>query len=220
MSTRTLPLTDALYDYWLMTSLREPNVLKRLRAETARHPESEMQIAPELGQFLAMLIRLVGARRTLEVGVFTGYSALVAALALPEEGQVVGCEIDESYAAVARRYWREAGVSHKIDLRIAPAVETLDALLAEGEAGAFDFAFIDADKVRYDAYYERALALVRRGGLVVIDNVFRGGKVADPAVTDASTQAMRMLNAKLLRDDRVYLSVAPIADGVALALKR
>lgn len=220
MATRTLPLSDRLYQYMLGTSLREPNVLTRLREETARMPEQDMQIAPEQGQFMAMLVRLLGARRTLEVGVFTGYSALVVALALPEDGRVVACEINEAYAAVARRYWREAGVAHKIDLRMAPAAETMDALLRAGEAGTFDFAFIDADKVRYDTYYERALQLVRPGGLVVIDNVFRHGRVTDPAATDDETQAMRMLNAKLLRDDRVYLSTIPMADGITLVMKR
>ncbi len=220
MATRTLELSDKLYQYMLAASLREPDILRRLREETARHPSSDMQIAPEQGQFMAMLVRLIGARKTLEVGVFTGYSSLVVALALPSDGKVVACDINEEYTAVARRYWRDAGVADKIDLRIAPAVETLDALLAEGQGGTFDFAFIDADKVRYDAYYERALKLLRPGGLVAIDNVLRRGRVADASVKDEDTQAMRVLNAKLLHDDRIYLSLVPIADGVTLALKR
>ncbi len=220
MSTRTIALTDSLYQYMLAVSLRETNTLKRLREETARLPEAEMQIAPEQGQFMALLVRMLNARRTIEVGVFTGYSALVVAQALPPEGRVVACEINEQYAAIARRYWKEAGVEHKIDLRLAPAAETLDALIGAGEAGTYDFAFIDADKQRYDAYYERALTLVRSGGLIMIDNVFRRGRVADLSVRDDDTQAMRVLNARLLRDDRVYLSMAPIADGLSLALKR
>lgn len=220
MTTRSLKLSDQLYDYLLSTSLRESNVLKRLREETARLPEASMQIAPEQGQLMALLVRLIGAKKTLEVGVFTGYSALVVAQALPPDGKVVGCDVNEAYTAIARRYWKEAGVEHKIELHIAPAVETLDMLLEKGEAGTFDFAFIDADKVRYDAYYERALKLVRTGGLIAIDNVFRRGRVADPSVTDPDTQATRVLNAKLLHDDRVYISMIPIADGLTLAMKR
>ena len=220
MANRTHVLTDALYAYLLEVSLREPEVLQRLREETAAYPRSAMQIGPEQGQFMALLVRLMGARKTLEVGVFTGYSALVVALALPPDGQVVACDISEDYTAVARRYWQQAGVAGKIDLRLAPALETLGALLAHGQAGTFDFAFIDADKANYDAYYERALRLLRPGGLVAFDNVLWGGKVADPSKNDADTQALRALNRKLHHDQRVHLSLLPVGDGLTLALKR
>lgn len=220
MSNRTIGLSDELYEYLLAVSVREPEILKRLRAETAEHPASHMQIAPEQGQFMALLVRLLQARKTLEVGVFTGYSSLSVALALPEQGQIVACDVSEEYTEVARRYWREAGVSDKVDLRIAPAAETLRLLVEEGQAGTFDFAFIDADKERYDVYYERVLDLLRPGGLVAIDNTFRGGRVADPAVDDAGTEAIRALNAKLHGDDRIHLSMVPIADGLTLALKQ
>ncbi|HET6567669.1 MAG TPA: class I SAM-dependent methyltransferase [Rhodothermales bacterium] len=200
--------------------MREPDVLRRLREETARHPESQMQIAPEQGQFMALLVRLLRARKTLEVGVFTGYSSTAVALALPPEGEIVACDVSEAYTSIARRYWQEAGVAKKIDLRIGPAVETLQHLLEEGEAETFDFAFIDADKEQYDAYYECALKLLRPGGLIVIDNVFRGGQVVDPAAASPGTRAIQALNRKLLRDERVDLSMLPVADGLTLALKR
>ena len=170
MTRRTIQLTDRLYEYLLSVSLREPDVLARLRAETASHPRAEMQISPEQGQFMRFLIGLIGARRTLELGVFTGYSALSAALAVPADGRVVACEIDPAFADVARRWWKEGGVDGKIDLRLGPAVETLDALLEDGQAGTFDFAFVDADKESYRAYYDRCLELVRRGGLILFDN--------------------------------------------------
>jgi caffeoyl-CoA O-methyltransferase len=169
---------------------------------------------------MALLVRLIGARTTLEVGVFTGYSSLVVALALPPDGTIVACDVSEEYTAVARRYWQEAGVSEKINLRLAPAVETLDALLEAGRAETFDFAFIDADKESYDAYYERALRLLRPGGLMVIDNVLKGGDVADPSVTTPAVAAIRALNRKLHHDDRIDLSLIPVADGLALARKR
>jgi caffeoyl-CoA O-methyltransferase len=220
MSNKTLPLTDALYRYLLDVSLREPEVLRRLREETASHPQSNMQIAPEQGQFMALLVRLMGARTTLEVGVFTGYSSLAVALALPSDGSIVACDVSEEYTAIARRYWQEAGVSDKIDLRIAPAVETLDALLDAGHAEAFDFAFIDADKESYDAYYEHALRLLRPGGLMVIDNVLKGGTVVDPSVTTPAVEAIRVLNEKLHHDERIDLSLLPVADGLTLARKR
>jgi len=220
MSNQSLGLSNALYQYLLAVSVREPDILRQLRAETAQHPMHQMQIAPEQGQFMALLIQLLGARKTLEIGVFTGYSALATALALPEEGRIVACDVSEDYTAIARRYWEAAGVAHKIDLRIAPALETLDQLLAEGQAESFDFAFIDADKGNYLAYYERSLALVRPGGLIAIDNVLWGGQVADPSVTDAATEAIRQLNQHLHPDERVSLSLVPIADGLTLALKR
>ena len=220
MANQTLGLDNRLYSYLHSVSLREPEVLIHLRRETAQHPMGRMQIAPEQGQFMALLIQLMRAKKTLEVGVFTGYSTLAAALALPPDGKIVACDVSQDYTAIARRYWRQAGVADKIDLRIAPALETLDQLLATGEASTFDFAFIDADKSNYDGYYERALQLVRPGGLIAIDNVLWSGRVADPKVEDNRTQAIRALNQKLHRDQRVTLSLVPIADGLTLALKR
>lgn len=220
MANQTLGLNHNLYAYFQSVSLRESEILTHLRQETAQHPMGVMQIAPEQGQFMALLVQLVGAKKTLEVGVFTGYSALVVALALPPEGQIVACDVSEEYTAIARRYWQKAGVEDKIDLRIAPAVETLDKLLEEGQANSFDFAFIDADKSNYDNYYERALKLVRPGGLIAIDNVLWGGQVADPQVQDNRTKAIRDLNQKLHQDQRVTLSLVPIADGLTLAMKR
>lgn len=220
MSLRSRPLTDTVYEYLLAVSLREPDVLRRLREETASHPAAEMQIAPEQGQFMALLARLIGARQTLEVGVFTGYSSLVVALALPADGRVIACDVSDEYTAVARRYWAEAGVADRIDLRIAPAEDTLNQLLADGRAGTFDLAFIDADKERYDVYFERCLALVRPGGLILIDNVLWEGKVADPSVSTPEVRAIRALNEKLLRDERVDVSLLPVADGLTLARRR
>ncbi|MBD1868260.1 class I SAM-dependent methyltransferase [Cyanobacteria bacterium FACHB-471] len=220
MTNKSLNLGDRLYDYLLAVSLREPEILLKLREETARHPMSQMQIAPEQGQFMSLLVQLMGATKTLEVGVFTGYSALSVALALPENGQVVACDVSEEFTAIARRYWEMAGVTDKIDLRIAPAVETLDQLLAEGQAETFDFAFIDADKSNYETYYERALHLVRPGGLILIDNVLWSGRVADGQVQDTRTEAIRAFNRKLHEDQRVTLSMVAIADGLTLALKR
>ncbi|MGH7558729.1 MAG: class I SAM-dependent methyltransferase [Gemmatimonadota bacterium] len=220
MTRRTIELTDELYAYLLSVSLREPEVLRRLREETAEHPKAQMQISPEQGQFMAFLMRLIDARRTVELGVFTGYSALSAALALPPDGEVVACEIDEEYAAIARGWWEEAGVDLKIDLRLGPALETLDGLLASGEADAFDFAFVDADKENYSAYYERCLRLVRPGGLILFDNTLWGGAVVDPEVTDATTEALRALNVLLHQDERIDLSLLPVADGLTLARRR
>jgi caffeoyl-CoA O-methyltransferase len=220
MSNRTLNLNDHLYDYLLSVSLREAEILAQLRRETAQHPMQSMQISPEQGQFMALLVQLMGAKKTLEVGVFTGYSSLVVALALPADGKVVACDVSEEYTAIARRYWQQAGVDHKIDLRIAPALETLDQLIASGQSGTFDFAFIDADKSNYDAYFERALQLIRPGGLVAIDNVLWSGQVADPAVQDNRTTQIRALNQKLLHDTRITLSLVPIGDGLTLALKQ
>jgi predicted O-methyltransferase YrrM len=201
-------------------SLREPDVLRRLREETARLPMARMQISPEQGQFMSLLIQLMNARKTLEVGVFTGYSSLCVALALPPEGQVVACDISEEWTRIARRYWDEAGVAGKVALRIAPALETLDRLIADGQAGTFDFAFIDADKGNYDGYYERALELVRVGGLVAIDNVLWSGRVAQPEDEETDTAAIRAFNERLHGDERVALSLIPIADGLTLALNR
>ena len=220
MTRRTIDLDDRLYDYLLSVSLREPGVLERLREETAAHPKAEMQISPEQGQFMAFLIRLIDARRTLELGVFTGYSALSAALALPPDGEVVACEIDEEYAAVARGWWEEAGVDLKIDLRLGPALETLDELLAGGEAGTFDLAFVDADKNKYLVYYERCLRLVRPGGLILFDNTLWGGAVADPEVADEATESLRAFNVHLHADERIDLSLLPVSDGLTLARRR
>lgn len=219
MSNQTLGLAPHLYAYFQSVCLREAESLRQLRQETARHPMARMQIAPEQGQFMALLVQLMGAEKTLEIGVFTGYSALAIALALPPQGKVVACEVNREYGDIARRHWQKAGIAHKIDLKIAPALGTLEALLAAGEANTFDFAFIDADKANYDGYYEGSLKLVRPGGLIVIDNILWGGKVADPIVEDSQTRAIRALNEKLHRDSRVNLSLVPIADGLALALK-
>ncbi len=220
MSRTTLTLDDRLHDYLLRVSLREPDILRRLREETALHPMANMQIAPEQGQFMALLVRMLGARRILEVGVFTGYSSLAMALALPPEGLIVACDVSEEYTDIARRYWREAGVEDRIDLRLAPATETLDALLADGQADTFDFAFIDADKPNYRTYYERCLALLRPGGVVAIDNVLWSGTVADPSQSDPDIEAIRALNTALHGDERVDLSLLPLADGLTLARKR
>ncbi|ACK67402.1 Caffeoyl-CoA O-methyltransferase [Rippkaea orientalis PCC 8801] len=220
MSRQTLGLEPKLYEYLQGVCVREPEILKELRQETAKHPMSMMQIAPEQGQFMALLVELMGAQKTLDIGVFTGYSALVVALALPEDGQVIACDVDENYTAIARHYWQKAGVSHKIRLHLAPALETLDQLIAQGQSNTFDFAFIDADKSNYNHYYERALQLVRIGGLIAIDNVLWGGKVADEDIQDNRTQQIRALNDKIYQDSRVSISLVPIADGLTLALKR
>lgn len=220
MSRRPTEIDDRLHDYLLATSLREPEVLRRLREETATLPYAGMQVGPEQGQFMALLVELIGATRTLEIGTFTGYSTLVVALALPPGGRVVACDINPDTTAVARRYWAEAGVADKIELHLAPALDTLDRLLAEGQAASFDFAFIDADKQNYDAYYERALALLRGGGLIAIDNVLWEGKVVEAAPQDADTRAIQALNAKLKEDDRVTISMISLGDGLTLARKR
>ena len=222
MSRRTLSLDDRLYDYVLEASLREHPALAELRAETRDHPRAQMQIAPEQGQLFALLVKLIGARRTIEVGVFTGYSALAVALALPDDGRVLACDVSDEYTQIARRYWRRAGVADKIELVLEPAVTTLDARLAAGEAGRFDFAFIDADKTNYDAYYERCLRLLRTGGLIAIDNTLWSGRVAQPVdpAKDADTAALQALNLKLRDDQRVDLSLLPLGDGLTLARKR
>lgn len=220
MKKGVLGLDDRLYDYLLSVSLREPEILRRLREETAALPDAVMQIAPEQGQFMRLLVELIGARQAIEVGVFTGYSSLSVALALPADGRLVACDVSEEWTAIARRYWAEAGVADRIELRLAPALETLDALLAAGEVEIFDLAFIDADKTGYAAYYERILALLRPGGLVLIDNVLWSGKVVDPAVDDEDTRALRAFNAMLHADERVSLSMLPVADGLTLARKR
>ncbi|MSP20252.1 MAG: SAM-dependent methyltransferase [Alphaproteobacteria bacterium] len=222
MSRKVVNLTDDLYNYLVQVGAREHPVLQRLRTATAAETgdAAGMQIAPDQGALMAMLVRLLGARRTLEAGTFTGYSALAVALALPDDGRLVACDVSEQWTAIARRFWTEAGVAHKIDLRLAPAIQTMDALLAAGEAGHFDFAFLDAEKVEYDAYYERSLKLLRPGGVVAVDNVLWSGRVADPKVTDANTRAIRALNEKIRTDARVDVVLVPVADGLFLARKR
>ena len=220
MKKGVLGLDEELYEYLLKVSLREADSLRRLREETAAMPLSIMQIAPEQGQSMALLVELTGALRCIEVGVFTGYSSLAVALALPPEGRIIACDVSEEFTAVARRHWQEAGVAHKIDLRLAPAIETLDGLLAEGGAGAYDFAFIDAEKTEYGDYYERLLTLLCPGGLILIDNVLWSGRVADPKNDDDDTKALRAFNEKLATDERVSLSMLPVADGLTLARKR
>jgi len=220
MSNRTTNLDDALYDYLIQVSVREADVLKRLREDTAQLSQRNMQIAPEQGQFMALLAGLIGARRYLEVGTFTGYSALCVALALPDDGKIVACDISEEFTDRAKPFWQMAGVMDKIDLRIGPALETLDGLIADGEKGSFDFAFIDADKVNYLGYFQRALDLIRPGGLIAVDNVLWSGAVVDPARDDDDTVAIREFNAALTDDARVSISMVPIGDGVTLARKR
>ena len=220
MSRTTLPLSERLYAYLLAHSLREHPALKRLREETSRLPGAGMQIAPEQGQFMALLIELTGARRVLEVGCFTGYSALAMALALPPDGRLITLEANAEPIDIGRHAWDAAGVAERIEVRLGLALESLDALLEEGTADTFDLAFIDADKKSYDAYYERALRLVRPGGLILLDNVLWGGAVADPADHERQTVALRQLNEKLHRDQRISLSLLPLGDGLTLALKR
>jgi len=219
MSNRSLNLDDTLYEYLLTHSLREHPEQIALREATRSHPRAGMQISPEQGQFMALLVKLIGARRTLEIGVFTGYSALSVALALPADGRILACDISEEYTRIGRPYWERAGVAHKIDLRLAPALETLDAELAAGAAGRYDFAFIDADKTGYAAYFERCLQLLRPGGLIAIDNVLWSGAVARPAHDD-DTRALQALNERLHRDERIDLAMLPVGDGLTLARKR
>ena len=220
MRDRTIPEDPALYAYLQANSLRETDILRRLREETQALPRGSIQIAPEQGQFMALLVELMGARRAIEIGTFTGYSALVVAAALPAGGRLICCEHDEEWAAIARRYWQEAGLADRIELCLGEALDTLDRLLAEGHEGTFDFAFIDADKANYVAYFERCLALLRPGGLIVADNVLWGGAVADPAADDPDTRAIRAFNRRLHEDRRVTLSLVPIGDGLTLARKR
>jgi caffeoyl-CoA O-methyltransferase len=220
LSNRTLNLSDALYSYLLDNSLRETDLMRRLREETASLPGAGMQIGPEQGQFMALLVELMGAKRCLEIGTYTGYSALAVAQALPPDGRLLACDVNEQTTAVAKRYWAESGVAERIELRLAPALETLDSLIAEGVENTYDFVFIDADKTNYDAYYERSLTLLRPGGLIAVDNVLWGGAVTDSTYTDDSTEAIRALNAKVKSDQRVSCSLLPVGDGLLLALKR
>ena len=215
-----LLFTHEVLTYLRRVTVREPDVARRLREETAAQYDAGMQISPDQGQFMALLIHLLDARKTLEVGVFTGYSSLAVALALPEDGRIIACDVSEEWTAVAKRYWREAGVEHKIDLRLRPALQSLDDLIALGQAGSFDFAFIDADKEDYSQYYERCLALIRPGGLIAVDNVLWSGKVTDDSFNDADTRAIRAFNAQIKNDQRVWLSMLPIRDGLTLACKK
>lgn len=220
MSNATFGLPDPVRRYLLENSLREHPLLDELRTVTLNDPHARMQISAEQGQFMALLVQATGARRCIEVGTYTGYSALVVALALPEDGLMVCCDISEAWTAIAQTYWERAGVAHKIDLRLAPAIKTLDALLAAGEGQSYDFAFIDADKESYEAYYERCLKLLRPGGLLAIDNTLWSGRVADPADQESSTRALRAFNTAIHHDARVALSMLPLGDGLTLALKR
>ncbi|MDJ0894421.1 MAG: class I SAM-dependent methyltransferase [Alphaproteobacteria bacterium] len=219
MSTRTLSMSDALVNYLLAVSPPEPPLLARLRAETARLPDAGMQIAPEQGLFLRLLIRLTGATRCLEVGTFTGYSALVIASTLPPKGRLTCCDISKEYTDIALRYWDKAGLTDKISLRLGPALETLPDLLDTDGPGSFDFAFIDADKENYVSYYERCMELIRPGGLIAVDNVLWGGAVIDRARTDADTEGVRALNEHVCTDRRVTTAMVPIGDGMTLAMK-
>ena len=217
---RPTPITDSLYEYSLAVGLREPDPFRELREETSQLTDGEMQIAPEQGPLLALLVQLIGAKNCLEIGTFTGYSSLWVASAMPPDGNLICCDVSEEYTALARKYWEKAGLDVKIDLRLAPAIETLERLQTGGWLGLFDFAFIDADKANYDAYYEACLSLVRPGGLIAIDNTLWDGRVADESVTDPDTSAIRALNAKLHGDNRVSLCFLPFADGLSLAMKR
>lgn len=220
MNRKNAGLADDLYDYMVQTTVRDDDILRRLREETLQTGWGMMQIAPDQGQFMALLTRLVGARQALEVGVFTGYSSLCVARALGEGGSLVALDVSEEWTAIARRYWAEAGVAERIDLRLAPAVESLERLIMEGRSGSFDIAFIDADKENYDTYYERALVLVRQGGLILIDNVLWGGAVIDDSDQSADTLAIRAINEKVGTDDRVDMAMVPTGDGLTIARKR
>ena len=217
MSNRTIQLDDRTYEYLLAHSLREAPALARLRAETASHPKVNMQIAPEQGQFMQMLVRLTGARRAIEVGVFTGYSSLAVMLAMPKDARLLALDVSEEFTAIARRHWQAAGVADRIELVIAPARDTLDARIAAGESGRYDFAFIDADKGGYLAYYERLMKLVRPGGLIAVDNTLWSGEVADPENRDSDTVALREFNDVLHKDTRIDLTLLPVGDGLTLA---
>lgn len=219
MSTATIILDEKLREYLLNVSVKESEILRELREETAQMEYSAMQISPEQGAFMSFLVELIQAKRTLEIGVFTGYSALVVAMALPEDGIVTACDVSEEWANVGMKYWKKAQVENKINLRIAPALKTLDQLLSEGKQGTYDFAFIDADKIEYQGYFDKSLELLRIGGLIAIDNVLWGGSVIDDSIQDSSTKAIREFNENLGSDPRVSISMVPIGDGLTLARK-
>jgi predicted O-methyltransferase YrrM len=220
MANQTLNLSQQIVEYIQSVSVREAPVLQELRQETVTHPMGRMQIAPEQGQFMTLLLQLIGAKKVLEIGVFTGYSSLAMALVLPPDGKLIACDVSEEYTKIARKYWEKAGVSHKIELLLGPALESLDNLLNQGESDSFDFIFIDADKSNYDLYYEKSLQLVRPGGLITIDNVLWHGRVADPEIKDNRTKIIRALNEKIHQDQRVELSLVPIGDGLTLVRKK
>jgi len=220
MSDSLLSITPEIHKYLLSVSLREHPVLTALRTQTQTMPAGVMQISPEQGQFMQLLVKLLGAKKTLEVGVFTGYSALSVALALPEDGKIIACDVNEEWTSIAQTFWEKAGVSHKIHLKLAPALETMQRLIEQGEAASFDFIFLDADKANYPQYYELAIQLIRVGGLIAVDNVLWGGDVANPTNHDKQTEAIRSLNQKVFNDDRVDISLVPIRDGLTLARKK
>jgi len=220
MSARTLTLTDTIERYILDHGLREPEVLVRLHKATMALPDARMQIGPDQGQMMALLVKLMNAKRCIEVGVFTGYSSLAVALALPDDGKLLACDVSEEWTSIARRFWREAGVDHKIELKLQPAAETLQARIAAGESGTYDFAFVDADKGSYATYYDLVLTLLRTGGLIAIDNTLWSGKVADAGARDETTKTIRAFNEKVHRDERVDVVMLPIGDGLTLARKR
>jgi predicted O-methyltransferase YrrM len=219
MLNKTVAVNDAIYDYLINNSLREPEVLVQLRQANVHQPRADFQIPPEEGQFLQLLTRALGVKRAIEIGVFTGYSSLSVALAMPPDGKIVACDVSEEFTSIAKQYWEQAGVLHKIDLRLGAALDTLNSLITAGEGGTYDFVFIDADKVNYINYYERAVTLVRPGGIIGIDNTLWYGYVADPQKIDIDTTAIRLLNRHIMEDDRVQFSLLPIADGLTLALK-
>ncbi|MEP7081794.1 MAG: class I SAM-dependent methyltransferase [Chloroflexota bacterium] len=216
MSNRTINLTDEVVDYVRRVGVREHPVLARLREETAPMPMAQMQIAPEQGAFMALLVKLIGARRILEIGTFTGYSSTAMALAMPEDGRIVCCDVSREWTDVARRAWADAGIAERVELRIAPATETLATL----DDDSFDLAFVDADKPGYDAYYEGCLRVVRPGGLIMLDNTLQDGRVADPSADDENVRAIRALNDKIAGDERVDAVLLPLADGLTLARVR
>ena len=220
MSNQTISITDSIYKYLCENSLREDEVLSSLRAYTYRMQQRNMQISPEQGQFMQLLIKLMGAKNTIEMGVFTGYSALCVALALPLDGKIIACDISTKYTDIAEKYWKDANVRDKIDLRIGPALDTLQKLIDKGLSNTFDFSFIDADKINYDNYYELSLKLLRPGGLIAIDNVLWSGDVVDERINDIDTESIRSLNKKIYIDKRVDISILPIGDGLTLALKK
>jgi len=219
MSSDTIELNQSLREYLINVSVKEPGVLKDLREETLQLDEFQMQISPEQGSFLSFLVKLINAKHTLDIGVFTGYSSLVVALQLPQNGYVTACDTNEEWTEIAQKYWKEAKVEEKIDLHIAPAVETLEKLISNGNEGLYDFSFIDADKINYQHYFEQSLTLVRKGGVIAIDNVLWGGRVLDNSDTEPATRAIREFNSKLFEDDRVVISMIPIGDGLTLAQK-
>ena len=220
MSSQHIQINDALVGYIRSMTHAEPDYMVRLREETLRDPLARMQITPEQGALLSVLTQLGRFKKTIEVGVFTGYSSLAVARALPENGKIIACDINEQWTSIARRYWKEAGLDHKIDLHLAPATDTLDAMLANGEAGTYDFAFIDADKPNYGNYYDRIFELLQPGGLIAVDNVLWYGRVIDPAVNDEETVALRAFNEKLSKDDRIWITMLAIGDGLTLAVKK